>query len=465
MKVALLSPYTPDGNIVPSLGLLTLAAVLRQDGHDVALFDQAQDKRLPSGIADFRPDILGVTSVTSAVLSGKHAAKEFKSLFPKAMVIFGGPHPSATPEATLAWEEVDFVVQGEGETSLRMLAEWAASRGSTAELKKIPNLHYKTDQGVGFTFQAPFLSSAELAELPFPAYDLLDIDHVTEHLRHGLFRKGKRALNYMATRGCPHRCTFCCRVMGTRIRRKPAEQVVMELESLVQRFSVDEVYIEDDNFTAQASYATSILDAVIERRLPISLKFANGVRIDTLNDALLEKMRAAGCYTLSFGLESGSPATLQRMRKDLDLEHVRHMVGKVTSHGFSVGANMIVGYPEETRDDILESYEFFKSLNLDSMALVNLIPFPGTVVRQICDEKGYLTPLADNWDNYYFDIKDPKILIETPALPQEELQKIMRMLFLRIYANPKRVAKLLRNMSPGDMLEGVRTVARRFFAR
>ena len=115
---------------------------------------------------------------------------------------------------------------------------------------------------------------------------------------------------------------------------------------------------------------------------------------------------------------------------------------------------MILGYPGETENDIWEGFQFFESLNLDSIAVVNLIPFPGTAVREICEQNGYLTEQADSWDNYYFDIKNPKILIETEHLSQEQLKKILKKIFFKLYTDRTRLLTLLKNMSFSDIKDG-----------
>ncbi len=452
LKIALVNPLTPDGNFVPPLGLLIIASVLEKEGHNILIFDQNMDEDIITQIKDYHPDIVGITAVTSAVLNGKQLASELKKELPSVITVFGGPHPTSMCREVISWADIDFVVISEGENSMRMLVKWVNEKGLPYQLEKIPNLYFKKDGIPHFTFEAEWLSSEEIDHLPLPAYNLLDFDRISSRIRHGVFRKGKRVLPYMATRGCPQMCTFCCRHMGRRIRRKNPELVLNEIEYLIKTYSLDEIYLEDDNFTSSKQYAMTIIDGIIERKFPVSIKFANGVRIDTLDNILLEKLRHAGCYALSFGLESGSPKVLQLMKKGLDLEKVRSAVSMVKSHGFLVGANMIIGYPGETEDDIWESYDFFESLKLDSVAVVNIIPFPGTVVRKICEENGYLTEEAKSWNNYYFDIKNPKILIETEYLKKKQLKSILKKIFFRLYTNPRRVAGLLKNMQPSDIL-------------
>ena len=146
------------------------------------------------------------------------------------------------------------------------------------------------------------------------------MDRISKKIRHGVFRQGKRALPYMASRGCPYLCTFCCAIHGRRIRRIPENNVLDDIEHLVKTYSIDQIYIEDDNFTASKKYAANILDGIYERDLGVTLKFANGIRIDNLQDDMLEKMKLVGVKSLSFGLESGSNKILKLMKKQIKIQ-------------------------------------------------------------------------------------------------------------------------------------------------
>ena len=460
-NVALINPHTPDGNFVPPLGLLTLASVLEMGGHQVAIFDQNDTPDVLSDISGFNPDVIGVSAVTSALMAGKRLAKQLREAHPQARIVFGGPHPSAMPRQVLSWPEVDFVIVSEGELPFRQLVDWIEARGTLGQLGNIANLHYKHGDVLMNTPTSDYLDEAALINLPRPAYHLLDVDRIASKVRHGVFCQGKRILPYMASRGCPYLCTFCSVMMGRKVRRLPVERVLDDMEHLVNHYQVDQIYLEDDNFTASKKYANAILDGIYERGLPITLKFANGIRLENLHSPTLEKMRRAGVHSLSFGLESGSEKVLKLMKKSLDLEKTRRRVELIRSHGFLVGANMIIGYPGETEQDIWDSYHYFRQLNLDSTAVVNLIPFPGTDVRTVCEENGWLTAEADDWNNYYFDMGDPKVLIETEWLSQADVKRLLKQIFFRIYTNPRRVMTLARNASIRDLLSGAKMMASR----
>lgn len=271
---------------------------------------------------------------------------------------------------------------------------------------------------------------------------------------HGLFRRGKRILPIMSTRGCPSDCTFCCRVMGRRVRLRSVGSVMAEIGQLVKTYEVNEIYFEDDNFTVKRDRALEILDRIAAISPRLFVKFANGIRADGVDRELLETMKKAGVYSLSFGIESGCPTTVARMRKHLDLGKAHDNVMLAKSMGFLVGANCIIGYPGETPEDVRESLDFLFGLPLHNMAIVNLVPFPGTEVREICQKEGFLTGAALDWDNYVFRINDPIVLIETPQLPASVLVRLICQAYKRMYLDPRRLRRTIRHVTFRELWRG-----------
>ncbi len=205
---------------------------------------------------------------------------------------------------------------------------------------------------------------------------------------------------------------------------------------MVKQYDVDEIFFEDDNFFADRRRAVQILGDWPTLARPPLLKFANGVRVDRLDEELLDLMKGAGVDSVSFGLESGSPATLALMKKRLDLDRVRAVVDLVKRKGLRVGGNCILGYPGETLATLRESVDYLRSLDLDSSAIVNLIPFPGTEARALCEQNGWLTPAAAEHGNYYFRFWDPIPLVATPSLSAQGLRREMRRAYRRLYLRP-----------------------------
>ncbi len=449
MRVGLYVPYISDENTTPPLGPLYLMAVMEQNGLEGRVFDARIDTHALQKLLAFKPDIVGVSAVTPGYLGGLRASARIKEILTGVPVVFGGPHPSSLPEEVVTEPSVDYVLVGESEKAFPDLCTRLRDGAiSPASLREVNNLTFETDDEIILTESAPFLSSEDLDELPWPAFHRMDLEtYFSGTQTHGIFKRGKRILPIMSARGCPHRCTFCCRVMGKKIRSRSVESVMTEIRFLVDTYGIDELFFEDDNFTIQRDRALEILHQLAAFRPPIYIKFANGIRADMVDKEILAAMKKARVYSLSFGIESGSTATLTRMKKNLDLGKARENILLAKSMGFLVGANCIIGYPGETVQDAEESLDFFFSLPLDSMAIVNLVPFPGTEVREMCERQGYLTEEAGDWDKYFFSLNNPYVLIETPQLSKEELVRLIHKAYRRMYLRPRWLWHSLKHIS------------------
>lgn len=462
MKVGFYVPPNPDGNTTPALGPLTLLAVLEREGIEGRLFDARIAPAALRELIDYRPDIVGISAVTSAYKAGIAAAERVRAALVGVRVAVGGPHASALPREVVADTAVDYAVVGEAEQSFPALCRLLA-RGAPAplSLRGIPGIAFREGCTPIVNDTPAPLGDAELDALPFPAFHRMDLPaYFAGTQAHGLFRRGRRVLPIMTSRGCPSGCTYCCRVMGRRLRARSPDSVLAEVRELVSRYAIDELNIEDDNFTHDRPRSLEILERLANFTPSLHLKLANGVRADRVDAELLQAMRRARVYSLSFGIESGCPRTLRRMRKGLDLEKARASVLLARSLGFLVGANCIIGYPGETPEDIEESLNFFFKLPLDSMAIVNLVPFPGTAVRAECEAHGFLTAAAADWDNYYFRINSPIPLIATPQLSGDQLVAAVRAAYRRMYLRPAWIVRTARHLNLSQVIQGARTLLR-----
>ena len=443
-RVALVALEIPGGDYLPSLGLLYIASVLEKNGLEVRIFDQGQKPDITDDILAFDPGVIGITSVTCSINKAFKIAKDVKRTSPNIKVVIGGAHVTAMPYETIENSFVDFVVKGEGEYPMLNLVK-ALQRGGEG-IEKVESLFYKVDGGVKKNKEASYMDNATLTALPYPAFHLLDQHNIFQDVSHGIFTKGKRVLPLMTARGCPQTCTFCCRLMGFDLRERSVENVMEEISFNVEKYKIDELYFEDDDFTNNRSRALEILRAIRDARLGIYIKFANGLRADNVDEELLIAIKEAGGYWVGFGIESGSQKVLGIMKKKLDLNVAKKNVALAKSLGLYVGANCIVGYPGETREDMKESIRFFKDLNLDSCAIVSLVPFPKTALHGLCKKKGFLTKYADNYDNYFFKIFNPKIMVLNGEVSESEIRRFIKVFYIQFYMHPKRVFRAAKFM-------------------
>lgn len=435
IRVGFLQPKIPDGNYLPNLGIMYLASLLLKKGYEVQIFDENLDANIIEAVVQFAPDLLGVTSVTASINSAAKLTEDIKAKVPGMKCIVGGPHAFALPEETARnYRVFDYVFVGEAERTLPTFCDELLLNKNPAAIQKLPGVVYRAEDGsIVNNRLSTFLSDNEIEEIPFPAWHLLPLETIFKSATHGLFSKGKRIMPIMTSRGCPNYCAFCCRVMGFAFRKDSIDKILAEILWLYEEFNIDEVYFEDDTFTQDKARAIEILDGIISLKLPIYLKFANGLRADKVDRELLMKMKEAGVYWVGFGIESGSPETLSLMKKDLNLDLAKSNVALARSLGFKVGSNCIIGFPGEKKENIRESVEYFLTLKLDSFAVVTCVPFPGTTAWQVCKKNNWLTERANNYSNYWFEVFKVTPLIETPMLSAKDLSWEIKKVYIRFY--------------------------------
>ena len=460
LDVLLIKPdFRNEIALMPPLGLCSIAAVLKKNGYSVAIKDYAlepaSDYQLADDIRQLSPAIIGISATTPSVNPGKRLAKLIKKSWPDIHICAGGTHASNRP-----WEMLDggfdSVCIGEGEYSFLRLTE--------AVLKKHPidNLPGIITQS---TRNAPIKSQWQhvenLDELPVPSFDLLPIEEYFKRKRtYGVITRSSRVLPILTTRGCPSKCTFCHSVTGNRIRYRSPQNVVDEIELYVQQYKVKEIQILDDNFAFNREHAISICREIQERNLGIQFWFPTGIREDNIDDQLLIELRRAGCYALSFGLESGSQKVLDLMKKNKRVAEMREKVLLAKKHGFKVTAGFLFGTPGETLADMAETIKFACSLPLDSLNFQVVSPYPGTEVREIAERNGYLK--HSDWEKYDTTWAPLESAIETEDFTVADLRRIQSRAYRQYYLRPGMILKSLPNMLSWEKLKKYASYYRKY---
>lgn len=404
MKVTLI--YPPGGyfasrweeSALPSLGLGYLAAYLEQHGIECEIIDaHALQMKMPDirkHLAESNPDIVGVTFTTENRFIGFDVIKTAKSTLPNALVIAGGPHASAAAEDTLLHiPELDLIVRGEGEQTLLNIVRQRESGGSYDD---IPGLSYRSGKAVKNNPPVEFIR--DLDSLPFPAWHLMPMDRY--RFTADVPGVGKlRALNIMASRGCPFDCSFCAspRMWGRRFRARSPQNVLAEIDLLVERYGAQALWIFDDTFTVDRKRTVAICEGLAAKHP--TLKWFCEIRVDTVDRELLSTMKDAGCFCVAFGVESGSQRIIDySIGKKIQLEEVHQVVKWCKELGLLYNPFMILSHPDETEEDARMSMDLVHKWKDDgspvSMAIMHI--YPGTRIESIALEKGIL-PKDFSW--------------------------------------------------------------------
>jgi len=367
----------------PPLGTLYAASVLRQRGHDVALFDAmlaestddwsaTLDRERPRYAVLFEDNFnylskMCLLRMREAAFAMSRAAKARG-----CTVIACGS--DATDHAGRYFEAgADYVLVGEGEATLCELMDRLTGR-STTPLESILGLAWRDPAGVERrTAARPDIR--DLDSLPFPARDLVD---VARYRRIWRARHGRFSLNVATTRGCPFHCNWCAKpIWGQRYNVRSPENVVAELSWLKQVHRPDHISYVDDIMGLKPGWLEAFADLVEREDLRIPFKSLNRADLLLRGDAVRALARA-GAESVWIGAESGSQRILDAMEKGTTVGQVREDTQRLRAHGIGVGFFLQFGYPGETRDDIEQTFDLVRDCRPDEIGISVSYPLPGT---------------------------------------------------------------------------------------
>lgn len=381
-------PYPVEEYPALSTGSMYLASVLERNGHQVHVLDllvsEPREDKVQRALADTRPDLVGITSVTMTFPVAARIASWVRRARPEAVVALGGPHVTFMPERSLQeCPDADLVVRGEAEQTIQELVQ---TLESSSDLRGVRGLTFRLQGGIVSSPERPL--QEDLDQLPPPAWSLLPLAR---------YRALQGKVGVLSSRGCTYGCIFCVghRMVGKKGRFRDPRKVVDEMEWLA-RVGFSSIGIDDDLFTLKRSHAMAVCEELKSRKLPITWHaFA---RVDTVSPDLLAAMADAGCTDLLYGVESGSQETLDRIGKGITLEQVRRAVEMGKRAGLRIFASFVLGLPGETKESLRRTAHFARSLGCQYGFHV-LSPFPGTRIWEEAEALG-VRILTQRWDHY-----------------------------------------------------------------
>lgn len=411
MKVQLFVPpggYLAErwtkGSTMPPLGLLYLGAVLKREGIDVRIvpadMKQLSWKEIRQQVSDFQPDFIGVTATTENRFQSFKLIQIVKKTYPQALIILGGPHASMAAEDCLSHiPEIDFVVRGEGEITMIELCKWLEEGKKQDSLDTLDGITFRKGGQVHST--PPRAPIQNLDKLPFPAFELIPFEEYNfKFLVPG--RGELPAVNLMTSRGCPFNCNFCATPInwGRHVRMRSPENVIAEIEQRVEKYNAQVIFFFDDTFNANPERVERICDLLLERKLDVYWKC--DVRMDLISKPLLAKMKEAGLFHLSFGLESGSERVRnQIISKKVDVKDLHNVIRWCQELAIVPNVFFIFSHPTETWEEAQETIhiiEQYKNSIQASVAILHV--YPGTPLEKTAKETGVL-PEDFSWTKKY----------------------------------------------------------------
>jgi radical SAM superfamily enzyme YgiQ (UPF0313 family) len=437
MRCALVIPAWSPGDIFSSrtaasqinywqpLGTLYVAASLREAGHDVRFFNGAFSSReqILAELASFAPRIVGLYATAFGWHKARQAAAEVRPLLPGACIVAGGPYPAyAGAQCLRESPELDVVVTGEGEDAL---VELAARLGRGAPLDGLAGTAFR--RGGEIVENPPRPLELDLDRFAFPARDLLG-DREAYVPPPATYRRTPVAV-MITSRGCNRRCIFCSQLDRGRtraIRYRSVDNVLAEIRHLVAA-GYREIKFLDDTLAADRGRALEIARRIRAEKLDIAW-FASAC-VHQVDRELLEAFRAAGCWAILFGAESGVQKNLDALRKGITLEQTRRAVRAAKAAGLAVHTPFLFGIPGQTWEEGLETIRFACELDPDIASFHALTPFPGS---ELWERRHELGTVAADLSTYTYQ----GAAFVPHTLTREQIQQLRQMAYRTFYSRP-----------------------------
>jgi len=422
----------------PPLGLLYIATYLKKFADfkvQIGIIDCPTGKidyrELTRRIKEYAPDMIGVTACTPTIADTILTTRLAKEINPEVITVVGGHHIYCYPEETLLEDSIDFIIKGEGEVSFLKLA---SSLLHKYPLYDIDGIGFNDNGAIYLNEKSAFID--DLNSLPFPDRDMLP--------RNG-YRCSVGSQNRVATlissRGCPHECTFCYSPQKV-YRSRSTENVLSEIKYLVG-LGFNEFFFFDELFNATTDRVIDIAEAIISENLRIKWSFRG--RVDNITQEMLKISKRSGCSRIHFGIETSSDAALKILNKKTSIGMISSSVELTRRNKIITVGNFMIGLPEESKEQIMQAFDFARKLRFDYIEIGIFTAYPHTKLYNERIEKGLKG--RDIWREFAKDpFGDYKALIPpicSDRLNRKDLESLMKSGYLRYYFDPAYILRSL----------------------
>jgi len=392
------------------------ATLLKQQGYDVIWNDSIAEmlswEKYVKLLENEKPDIIAYETKTPVVKQHWEIIEKVKLILPNVKTILMGDHVTALPEESMLNSKVDFIITGGDYDFLLLNLVNHIYKGEVLE----PGIWYRENGNIKNT--GKFKLDHDLNKLPF-----IDRDLTKWKLYGEKFFKYKPYTYTMVGRDCPWaKCTFCSwTTLYPTFRTCTPERLLDEIGMLIQKYNIKEIFDDTGTFP-RGEWLKKFCQGVIDRNYKISL-MAN-FRFDYINETIAPLMKKAGFRLLKFGLESASQNTLDRLCKGTKVEDIEKGCKIAKDAGIGVHLTIMVGYPWETKDDALRTYEMARKLLdkglADMLQSTVVIAYPGTPLYEQAVKNDWLRFKPGEWEK--FDMTYP--VFKFPDMTPEEVMKI-----------------------------------------
>lgn len=399
--------YVRDVVLCPPLGLSYIASTLMTDGFDVEIVDAAIENLKLDDIANIirreDPKLLGISAATYTYKNALKISKICKEVNSSIFTVLGGPHVTFRADEALQNRTVDAVIRGEGEYTTLDLVRTLFDGGN---LHKVAGLSFKRPDGRRIhNPNRPLIRDLDI--LPFPTRKSLPLN---------LY---KIPASVITSRGCPYSCIFCAAkaLSGGAYRVRSPDNVVAEVKEILKIINPEFLFIADDTFTIFHDRTRKIA----ENFRDMGLRWVCESRVNTVNRDIVNILAESGCFSIQFGVESGSQKILDSINKGITIEQVRKAIRWCLDVGIQPVCSFMVPHPEDTWETIKETEQFMEELKKSGVQIfVSLTtPFPGTTLYENAAKLG-LRFITDDTDD--FNLATP--VIETRNFTVKDIEEI-----------------------------------------
>ncbi len=429
----------PTGD--PPIGPATIIAFLREKVPSVefGLFDgtfQPSIDLLKKKIEVFRPGIIGIYCNTIMHDDVVRIARLGKSH--GAFIVVGGPHATMVPDSLIKVPSIDAVVLGEGELPLLFLLN---KFPSLADIERHPSIITKSSPPKKMITK-DLERVDNLDAIPFPAYDLLDMNAYVENwFQMDIVSPKLRGTNVLVSRGCPFQCSFCQptleHLFGRKTRYRSPGKVVDELEFLKKRYGIRAFILTDDTPTFNKEWMLSFVETLKTRGL--DLTWGCNTRVGLLSRELILAMKAVGFKRVMVGIESASQRILDDIyQKGIKIKNVIPFCEMLNDEGLKIFAYFMLGAPTEKKEDICRTIDLAFTLPIHEATFSITTPLPGTYLFDKMRSNGFNISRSFSSYDYYSS------LVFDQGIKQSILRMYQRLAFMKFYLHPRRWPVLFR---------------------
>jgi len=392
-----------------------LSAMLKSKGHEARIFIDVKGSKAFQDVIDYKPDVVGTSCTTGLHHWGIDFSRRIKNANPDIITIMGGPHATFCPEIVRE-NGIDYAVRGESENAIIAFAEEV---DGNREFVTLENIVYCHDDELVINPLGSLIE--DLDSIPFPDRSYYD--------RYPLTRK-EGSKNFIAGRGCPYKCTFCCNYRyhnmyhdkGRWVRYRSYDNILDEIEFVRDKYGIKFVGFSDDTLIFNRKWVIPFLEEYKER---ISLPFISTFRANLADEDLVRTMKEAGIHSVVFGVESGDEGIRNNtLQKGVTDEQIRFAASLFKKYKIKFGTYNMLGLPGETIDDSWKTVKLNSEIRPDFPWCSILQPYPGTKIHDDMEESLGEEISADEITPSYFTAS----VIDNPDIKQmENLQKLFHL--------------------------------------